>query len=178
MRLQEMDVEGEEKSLHRTIREAVKRNDIVSARALAREIVSSRKAVKRLQNNKAQLSSLSMHVGESIVMMLHLYNILHFFFIDEGMIEEMVNDAVDTALDTEDIEKETEEEVNKVLAEIAGETGSQHPESVRKVKIELPTQGACPASEAHKKTIAEGADEEEELEQLRVTTVKGVAPCS
>jgi hypothetical protein len=34
--------------------------------ALAKEIVMSRKAVNRLYENKAQLNSISMHLGESV----------------------------------------------------------------------------------------------------------------
>ncbi|MBA0780656.1 hypothetical protein Gotri_004734 [Gossypium trilobum] len=37
-----------------------------SAKALAKEIVMSRKAVNRLYENKAQLNSISMHLGESV----------------------------------------------------------------------------------------------------------------
>ena len=36
--------------------------------ALAKEIVMSRKAVNRLYENKAQLNSISMHLGESVGM--------------------------------------------------------------------------------------------------------------
>lgn len=38
--------------------------------ALAKEIVMSRKAVNRLHENKAQLNSISMHLGESVGMSL------------------------------------------------------------------------------------------------------------
>ncbi|MBA0872087.1 hypothetical protein Goshw_006409 [Gossypium schwendimanii] len=39
-----------------------------SAKALAKEIIMSRKAVNRLYENKAQLNSISMHLGESVGM--------------------------------------------------------------------------------------------------------------
>uniref|UniRef100_A0A0D2ZS69 Uncharacterized protein n=1 Tax=Brassica oleracea var. oleracea TaxID=109376 RepID=A0A0D2ZS69_BRAOL len=39
---------------------------MVSAKALAKEIVSSRRTVNRLYENKAQMNSISMHLGESV----------------------------------------------------------------------------------------------------------------
>ncbi|MBA0571203.1 hypothetical protein Goshw_007995 [Gossypium schwendimanii] len=60
------DVQREEKGVQKAIREAAKRNDMGSAKALAKEIVMSRKAVNRLYENKAQLNSISMHLGESV----------------------------------------------------------------------------------------------------------------
>ncbi|KAL0418241.1 UNVERIFIED_CONTAM: putative vacuolar protein sorting-associated protein [Sesamum radiatum] len=41
-----------------------------SAKALAKELVRSRKTVNRLYENKAQLNSISMHLGESVVLPL------------------------------------------------------------------------------------------------------------
>ncbi|BAF10614.2 Os03g0108400 [Oryza sativa Japonica Group] len=60
------DVQREEKKVEKSIREAAKRNDIGSAKALAKEVVRSRKAVNRLYENKAQLNSISMHLGEIV----------------------------------------------------------------------------------------------------------------
>ncbi|KAF8397748.1 hypothetical protein HHK36_016670 [Tetracentron sinense] len=87
-----------------------------------------------------------------------------------GVIEEMVNDAVDTALDSEDIEEETEEEVDKVLTELAGETAAQLPEAVRRERIKQPGQTSKSAQE--EEAIAEGADDEEELEEIRARLAK------
>lgn len=107
-----------------------------------------------------------------------------------------MNDTIDTALDSEDIEEETEEEVDKVLTEIAGETAAQLPQAVRKEKTKLPAQTASTSQQvcihdfpfptsAHEllrelqmnwiqlfrflqeEAIAEGVDDEEELEELR-----------
>ncbi|KAG2250731.1 hypothetical protein Bca52824_080867 [Brassica carinata] len=58
----------EERTVQKAIKEAAKRNDMVSAKALAKEIVSSRRTVNKLYENKAQMNSISMHLGESIVM--------------------------------------------------------------------------------------------------------------
>ncbi|XP_020584742.1 vacuolar protein sorting-associated protein 24 homolog 1-like [Phalaenopsis equestris] len=82
-----------------------------------------------------------------------------------GVIEEMVNDAVDSALDSEDIEEETEEEIEKVLTAIAGETASQLPDAVRKGRIKQPASSQ--KAEQQSEAIAEGVDDEGELEEIR-----------
>ncbi|KAM1406331.1 hypothetical protein ACFXTH_001016 [Malus domestica] len=190
MERQIRDIQKEEKAVHKTIREAAKRNDMATAKALAKEIVMSRKVVNRLHENKAQLNSISMHLGESVALartvghlsksteVMKLVNNLmkapemavtmHEFtkeITKAGVIEEFVDDALDTALDSEDIEEETEEEVERVLSEIAGETAAQLPEAVRKERTKVAAQRASASQQ--EEAIAEGADNEEELEALR-----------
>ncbi|KAJ4834645.1 hypothetical protein Tsubulata_020213 [Turnera subulata] len=189
-----LDVQREEKNVQKAIKEAAKRNDMGSAKALAKELVMSRKAVNRLYENKAQLNSISMHLGESVAIartvghlsksaeVMKLVNNLMkapevaatmMEFSKEmtkaGVIEEMVTDAVDTALDSEDMEEEIEEEVDKVLSEIAGETAAQLPEAVRREKARVPAQRA---STSREEAIAEGVDDEQELEELRARLAK------
>ncbi|KAM6584391.1 hypothetical protein CsatB_011393 [Cannabis sativa] len=189
------DVQREQKGVEKAIREAAKRNDMGSAKALAKEIVISRKTVNRLYENKAQLNSISMHLGESVAIartvghlsksseVMKLVNNLMKApemavtmqeFSKEmtkaGVIEEFVNDALDTALDSEDIEEETEEEVDKVLSELAGETAAQLPEANRKERIQLPAQTASASKQGE--AIAEGVDDEEEMEELRARLAK------
>lgn len=184
------DVEREEKGVQKSIREAAKRNDMVSAKSLAKEIVQSRRAVNRLYENKAQMNSISMHLGESVAIartvghlsksaeVMKLVNNLMkapevaatmMEFSKEmtkaGVIEEMVNDAVDGALDSEDIEEETEEEVDKVLTEIAGETSAQLPVAARKEKMQQPARATNSTHE--EEPIAEGVDDDAELEEMR-----------
>ncbi|XAR60020.1 hypothetical protein NMG60_11033243 [Bertholletia excelsa] len=186
------DIQREEKSVQKAIRDAAKRNDMGSAKALAKEIVRSRRTVNRLHENKAQLNSISMHLGESVAIartvghlsksaeVMKLVNNLmkapevavtmqEFSkeMIKAGVIEETVNDAVDSALDTDDIEEETEEEVDKVLTALAGETAAQLPEAVRNEKLKQPTR-----AEVEDEAIAEGADDEEELEEIRARLAK------
>ncbi|CAL5212166.1 unnamed protein product [Lathyrus oleraceus] len=188
------DIEREEKTVQKAIKEAAKRNDIGSAKALATEIVRSRKTVNRLHENKAQLNSISMHLGESVAIsrtvghlsksaeVMKLVNNLMKApemavamqeFSKEmtkaGVIEEIVNDAVDSALDSEDIEDEIEEEVDKVLTAIAGETAAQLPEAARKQKVKQPGQSVSAAEE---EAIAEGVDDEEEMEEIRARLAK------
>nr|XP_027125825.1 vacuolar protein sorting-associated protein 24 homolog 1-like [Coffea arabica] len=177
--------EKEEKNVQKAIKEAAKRNDMGSAKSLAKELVRSRKTVNRLYENKAQMNSISMHLGESVAIartvghlsksaeVMKLVNnlmkapevaITMQEFSKEmtkaGVIEELVNDAVDNALDSEDIEEETEEEVDKVLTAIAGETAAQLPEAVRKERLKQPAQ----------EDVEE--DDEEELEEIRARLAK------
>ncbi|CAI9268430.1 unnamed protein product [Lactuca saligna] len=180
------DIQREEKNVQKAIREAAKRNDMGSARALAMEIVRSRKTVNRLYENKAQLNSISMHLGESVAIartvghlsksaeVMKIVNDLmkapqmavtmqefNKEMIKAGVIEEMVNDAVDSALDTDDMEDEIEEEVDKVLTSIAGETAARLPEAARNERLKQPA------------TVAQddGVDDEE-LEEIRARLAK------
>ncbi|XP_051134637.1 vacuolar protein sorting-associated protein 24 homolog 1 [Andrographis paniculata] len=182
------DIEREEKNVQKAIKEAAKRNDMGSAKALAKELVRSRKTVNRLHENKAQLNSISMHLGESVAVartvghlsksaeVMKLVNNLMKApqiavtmqeFSKEmtkaGVIEEMVNDAVDDALDSEDIEEETEEEIDKVLTAIAGETAAQLPEARRNEKLKQP---------ATAEEVEENVDDEEEMEAIRARLAK------
>ncbi|KAI3511828.1 hypothetical protein L1887_18988 [Cichorium endivia] len=179
----EIDIQREEKNVQKAIREAAKRNDMGSARSLAKEIVRSRKTINRLYENKAQLNSISMHLGESVAIartvghlsksaeVMKIVNNLmkapemavtmqefNKEMIKAGVIEEMVNDAVDSALDSDDLEDEIEEEVDKVLTSIAGETVAQLPEAARKDRL---------------KQHADVAEEDdEEFEEIRARLAK------
>lgn len=182
------DIQREEKGVQKAIKEAVKRNDMVSAKALAKEIVRSRQVVTRLHENRAQLNSISMHLGESVATarvvgylsksseVMTLVNGLMKApeisatmqeFTKEmtkaGVMEEFVNESLDSALDTDDIEEEIEEEVDKVLSEVAGETAAQLP-ATRKERLR-PQADTSKAKE--QEAVAEGADDDEELESLR-----------
>ena len=52
--------------MSKSIKDCAKRNDIRSMKVLAKEIVSSRKTVSRLYQNKAQLNSVSMMLTEQL----------------------------------------------------------------------------------------------------------------
>lgn len=53
---------------------------VILSQALAKEIVRSRRTVNRLYENKAQMNSISMHLGESVGMMLYASKFTAFFF--------------------------------------------------------------------------------------------------
>ncbi|CAN6477095.1 unnamed protein product [Victoria cruziana] len=190
MERQIRDIQREERNVQKAIKDAVKRSDMVSAKALAKEIVRSRQAVSRLHENKAQLNSISMHLGEIVATartvghlsksaeVMKLVNGLMKApevaatmqeFTKEmtkaGVMEEMVNDAVDTALDSEDIEEEIEEEVDKVLTQIAGETAAQLPDAVRKERLKEPARKQ--RVQEQPEAVAEGVDDDEDMEAIR-----------
>ncbi|KAL0735273.1 hypothetical protein Bca4012_011483 [Brassica carinata] len=139
-------IQKEERNVQKTIKEAAKRNDMVSAKALAKEIVSSRRTVNRLYENKAQINSISMHLGRvlSAEVMKLVNNLMKApqmaatmqEFSKEmtkaGVIEDFVNDAIDNALDSENMEEEIEDE----------------------------------------RQLREGVDDEEELEEIRARLAK------
>ncbi|CAF1890036.1 BnaA02g06070D [Brassica napus] len=189
------DIEKEERTVQKAIKEAAKRNDMVSAKALAKEIVSSRRTVNKLYENKAHMNSISMHLGESIAVagtvgnlsksteVMKLVNdlmkapqmaaIMQEFgkeMTKAGVIEEFVSDAIDDALDSEGMEEEIDEEVDKLLTAIAGETAAELPEAVRKERIKVPAQKASTALE--EEAIAGGVDDEEEVEEIQLGSLK------
>lgn len=183
------EVEREEKKVQKAIKDAAKRNDIMSAKSLAKEIIRSRKTVNRLHENKAQLNSIAMHLGEIVATARtvgHLSKSAEVMKIVNGLMkapemaatmqefskemtkagvmEELVNDAVGDVLDSEDIEEETEEEVEKVLAAIAGETAAELPDAVRR-EVKQPLQ--VQSDSAQSEPIADGIDDEGDLEEMR-----------
>jgi len=130
----------------KSIKDCAKRNDIRSMKVLAKEIVSSRKTVSRLYQNKAQLNSVSMmlteqlatlravgHITKSTEVLKAMNGLVKNTQVTEtmrdmskemmknGLIEEMIADDFDEANGMEDIEAETDDEVTKILAELAGE---------------------------------------------------------
>lgn len=140
------DIQREEKNVSKSIKDCAKRNDIRSMKVLAKEIVSSRKTVSRLYQNKAQLNSVSMmlteqlatlravgHITKSTEVLKAMNGLVKNTQVTEtmrdmskemmknGLIEEMIADAFDEANGMEDIEAETDDEVTKILAELAGE---------------------------------------------------------
>ncbi|CAM6104317.1 unnamed protein product [Calypogeia fissa] len=187
------DIQREEKGVQKSIKEAAKRNDMGSALSLARELVNARKVVNRLCENKAQLNSISMHLGESVANVKAVGYIqkstevmklvngllkapevaatvqeLSKEMMKSGVVEEMLSDSLEAALDSEDIEDEIEGEVEKVLSEIAGETIAQLPETaVRKEKEKEKQLNIVEDPQEEKEALAEGADDDAELETLR-----------
>ncbi|CAF1773250.1 unnamed protein product [Brassica napus] len=183
------DIQKEERNVQKAIKEAARRNGMVSAKALAKEIVSSRRTVNRLYENKAQMNSISMHLRESVAVARtvgHLSKSAEVMKLvnnlmkapqmaatmqeGAGVIEEFVNDAIDNALDSEDMEDEIDEEVDQVLTAIAGETAAALPEAVRKERIKVPAQKASTSRE--EEAVAEGDDDEEELKEIRARLAK------
>lgn len=153
------DITREEKGVQKSIKDCAKREDLRSMRVLAKEIVSSRKTVARLHENKAQMNSVSMMLTEQLATVrsvghlekstevLSAMNLLtrnaavrdsmremSKEMAKSGLIEEIVNDALEDIHGVDDLEGETEAEVNKILAELAGEVTVSLPAS-EKTKV-------------------------------------------
>ncbi|RLN35644.1 hypothetical protein C2845_PM03G07080 [Panicum miliaceum] len=166
------EVRREENKVAKAIREAAKRNDMASAKTLAKELVRSRRAVNRLYENKAQISSVSMRLGgiigikrtaDCLSKNAEVMKIINDLMkapelaltmqqlskemVKAEVMEDMVNETVDSALDSEDVEDEIEEEVDKVLAALGAETASWLPvPAIQRIKKDsmsrVPEQGA------------------------------------
>lgn len=169
------EISREQKKVEKEIKQAAHRSDMQSAKILAKELVSSKKTVARLHENKAELQAVSMHLGEQVATARVLGSLQSSTEVMEamgklikapeiglimqnmskemmkaGIISEMMDDMIDSAVDTDDIEDETEVEVQRVLDEIAGETMERMPTTSSK------QEQATPVEE----------EEEEELRQL------------
>ncbi|CAL5343312.1 unnamed protein product [Camellia sinensis] len=142
------DVEKEEKKVQRAIRDAVRRNDMILARAIAKEMVRSRKMMNRLRENKAQLNSISIHLGEYVAIVHTVGQLSKSTEVTKlvnelikapeisskmkefrkqmtkaGVIDEIVNDTVDKALDLEDEETEIDQIVVDVVGQLSKSLG-------------------------------------------------------
>lgn len=140
----------EQKKVERSIKEAARRNDLVSAKTLAKELVRSRKAVTRLLENRATLDALDMQIADSLrnyrlsktikasgemmktmnklVKLPQLQNTVKEMSREmeyAGFVSECMNDAIDAAVDREDYDELADEAVDQVLLEICGDTLSE-----------------------------------------------------
>ncbi|ANB13214.1 ESCRT-III subunit protein VPS24 [Sugiyamaella lignohabitans] len=128
------------------IKAAAKRNDMKSARMLAKEVYNIKGQRSRLHKSKAQLNSVSLQVNEafaiqklegsmksstglmkevnSLVRLPELMGTMSELsreLMKSGIIDEMVTDTLDTMDEAEFLEdSEAEEEVNAILDEIIG----------------------------------------------------------
>eukprot|EP00475_Leptophrys_vorax_P003002 TRINITY_DN11728_c0_g1_i1.p2 TRINITY_DN11728_c0_g1~~TRINITY_DN11728_c0_g1_i1.p2 ORF type:complete len:225 (-),score=42.44 TRINITY_DN11728_c0_g1_i1:329-1003(-) len=185
------DIQREETSVKKEIKLAAKRGDMQSAKHLASELVRSRRAIQRMHEQKAQMNSITLCLGENLAtakVMGHLEKSTEVMklinglmkvpemaasmqdmskeMMKAGLISDMMGEALEDALDTEDIEEEMEEEVNKVLDELASETSAQLPSAVRQKQ----RQAEAAAQETDNEKVPElalGADDEAELARLK-----------
>ncbi|KAH7547850.1 hypothetical protein JRO89_XS14G0027100 [Xanthoceras sorbifolium] len=186
MERQIRDIQREEKSVQKAIKDAAKRNDMVSAKILTGIMFTTGlEALGLVIILWAHMPSIARtvgHLSKSAEVMKLVNDLMKApevaatmqEFSKEmtkaGVIEEMVNDSLDTALDSDDIEEEIEEEVEKVLTELAGETAAQLPEAIRKERVRVPAQKGSTSHE--EEAIGEGEDDDEELEALRARLQK------
>lgn len=159
------------------IKACARRNDIKSAKMLAREVYRARKQKQRLHKSKAQLNSIRLQVDEAFAVqkiqgtmktsttlmkevnglvklpeLMGTMNQLGQELMKAGIIEEMISDAMFDDAEMED--SEAEEEVEGMLNEIIGDRIS----SAGKVPTAAPPQQAAP--------VAQEEEEEEEDEEV------------
>ncbi|KAI3438053.1 hypothetical protein D9Q98_000496 [Chlorella vulgaris] len=169
---QMLEVQREQKKAEKLIKDAAKRNDMVSARILAKEVVNMRRTVTKLAMNKATFMALSNQMTEQLAMtrvagalsksgeVMKLVNNLVKVpelqrmmvgmsreMAKAGIIEEMMSDAMEGVMDGEDMEEETDEQIDKILLEVAGETLSQMAAAPRQQKQALQQQQAAEEEE-------------------------------
>ncbi|CBH18004.1 SNF7-like protein, putative [Trypanosoma brucei gambiense DAL972] len=141
--LQIRKIQREEMKVKQTARQAAKKGDTVVLRMLAKEIIHSRKAVRRLHTARTQMNSISMQLQQQVsqiklagrieasaVVMTQMNQLMHIREVREsiqslgremtkaGLIEEMMNDTIDDVLDGDISDTELEDEVEKVVVEV------------------------------------------------------------
>ncbi|RHW68210.1 class-E vacuolar protein-sorting protein 24 (Vps24p) [Trypanosoma brucei equiperdum] len=141
--LQIRKIQREEMKVKQTARQAAKKGDTVVLRMLAKEIIHSRKAVRRLHTARTQMNSVSMQLQQQVsqiklagrieasaVVMTQMNQLMHIREVREsiqslgremtkaGLIEEMMNDTIDDVLDGDISDTELEDEVEKVVVEV------------------------------------------------------------
>jgi len=136
-------IQMEEQKTKIQVKQLAKKGDkqnLASAKILAKEILRSRKATERLYKSKTQLNSVAMQLTEQMAMMklsgimakstqvmAAMNNLVKLPQLNKimmamsremekaGLIEEMMDDVMD---DDEEIEDAADEEVNKIVEEI------------------------------------------------------------
>jgi charged multivesicular body protein 3 len=148
---QARDVKREEDKFKREIQQAAKRNDVVIAKMIAKNIVSARRTVNRLESTKAQLNSISMQlqqefamqkvagiIGKSSGIMKSMNSLLNVPELSmamrtmasemtkAGIISEMIEDTMDS-VQSEGIEEEADEAVEAIMYEMTQGTMGKAP---------------------------------------------------
>ncbi|ESL09389.1 SNF7-like protein [Trypanosoma rangeli SC58] len=136
-------IQREEMKVKQEAKAAARKGDPVAVRILAKEIIRSRHAVKRLYVARTQMNSVSMQlqqqasriklagsIKKSTAIMAEMNRLVHVQEVQAtmremsremmkaGLIEEAINDTVDNAIDEDISNDELDDEVNKVVEEV------------------------------------------------------------
>ncbi|XP_022080628.1 charged multivesicular body protein 3-like [Acanthaster planci] len=161
-------IEREEMKVKRSLKDAAKKGEKDVCKILAKEIVNSRKAVKRIHTSKAQINSVSMQMKNQLALirmsgalqkstdvmkiMSQLCRVqevqatmmeMSKEMMKAGIIEEMVEDTFES-LEDDEMEEATEQEVEKILFEI---TAGHLVDAPKAVNDDLPVAGATAISD-------------------------------
>jgi len=181
-----------------SIKAAAKKNDTVSAKILAREVVNARKAVTRIHTAKANINSVEMQmtqqasqirvvgslqkstdVMKSMTALIKVPEVNAIMqemskeMMKAGIIEEMLEDTMEIALDEdEELEDEVQAEVDKVLNEITLGVKSKMDKApaAPAASIALPELPAAEKEEEEEKE--EEAEEDMEEMQSRLAALR------
>eukprot|EP01024_Parvocaulis_polyphysoides_P045339 TRINITY_DN423_c0_g1_i1.p1 TRINITY_DN423_c0_g1~~TRINITY_DN423_c0_g1_i1.p1 ORF type:complete len:271 (+),score=41.10 TRINITY_DN423_c0_g1_i1:127-939(+) len=172
------DIQRSERETVKAVKQAAQRNDLASAKVLAKEIARARKTVTQFYTQKATLTSMSTALMEQLAIakvsgslskstevmqqvqdlikvpeLMKTMQEMSKEMMKFGVIEEMIADTIDDAIDEDDLEEETQEQLDQILVEITGETLAQLPQA-NKTQIQQPVE-------------EEPEQEEEDQEELR-----------
>eukprot|EP01023_Acetabularia_acetabulum_P020132 TRINITY_DN2037_c0_g2_i2.p2 TRINITY_DN2037_c0_g2~~TRINITY_DN2037_c0_g2_i2.p2 ORF type:complete len:221 (+),score=34.96 TRINITY_DN2037_c0_g2_i2:88-750(+) len=156
------EIQRSERETVKAVKQAATRNDLASAKILAKEIARARKTVTQFYTQRANLTSMSTALAEQLAIakvsgtlskstevMQQVQELIKFpelmksmqemskEMMKFGVIEEMIADTIDDAIDADDLEEETEAQLDQILVEITGETLAQLPQA-NKAQIQQP----------------------------------------
>lgn len=166
------------------IKQSAKRNDIKSARILAREVYGIKSQRARLYKSKAQLNSISLQVNEAFAIqklegsmktstglmkevnslvklpeLMGTMNALGRELMKSGIIDEMVTDTLDNLDEAELLDdEEAEAEIDKILNDIVGD---------KKITESQETVPSPPVSEPQEKVTEDEERDQEMLNSMR-----------
>jgi charged multivesicular body protein 3 len=174
-----MNIKREEIKSKNNAKQAAKKNDMVALRIIAKEMVNTKRAVRRLTLTKTHINSVSMslklqeaqiNITKTFANSTHIMRMMNSLckvpvisnvmqnmskeMMKAGLIEETINDAMDDIFD--DVgEDEVDEEVNKVVDEMMCSVKGTH----------VPTNN-LPSIDTNKNEINEQINVGETAEQL------------
>ncbi|TYJ57505.1 hypothetical protein B9479_001823 [Cryptococcus floricola] len=118
------NLEGATQKSRIELKQLAKKNDVKSARILAREVVRANKQRDRLESSKARIKSVNMQLQHQLSMVKvtgafqKSTEIMKTTNALSGIMEEMMEDTLDSVNDDEELEEEADQEVDKVLFEL------------------------------------------------------------
>ncbi|AOW01863.1 Snf7-domain-containing protein [Yarrowia lipolytica] len=178
-------LQSSEAKTKQMIKASAKRNDVKSARILAKEIYGVKKQRERLHTSKAQLNSVSLQVDEAFSLqkiqgsmktstgvmkevnqlvrlpeLMGSMQQLSMELVKSGIIDEMVGDTLDTLDDNEMVDEDAEKEIDSILGEITnGAIGTPQP---AKEKVAPKKESVTPVPQAPTTELEDEEDEDDE----------------
>lgn len=171
-------IENEEAKIQRDIKAAAKKNDRDVCFILAKELIRSKKAKSRIHAAKSQINSISMIIQEqmatvkmagslqkstevmkSMQSLISVQNIsatmqeLSREMMKTGIIGEMMDEAIEEAIDEEPVDEEAQAEVDKIMSELAVDTGAK--------LVNAPSTAPAAAKQAEQQASTSKVDEAE-----------------